>query len=176
MRILHLSRLNSTLHCNLQRIFVFLRDYTNLFPLTMSTPKNLAIVCRSPDGELTEYPPESVPFTCVASTVMLALGIMSCSQGRSALTQLAIDFDKTQSSTWYHGFREDATRPNELVGLFLKKIAARFPLVVVDHKITDPSLLGFHLRGEWDDDFNPREQAVNLNAGVRKPFTHCLSG
>ena len=142
----------------------------------MEQPPHLAIVHRYPAGQLAEYAPNSPIFAYVASTIKLAVNMLSCPQGCSALVRLALGFDASQSSTWYHGFSKDSARAKRLVDAFLSKITARFPLVVVDQKITDPRNLGFHPRGVWDGDFDPRDQAINLNAGVRELLPHPQTG
>ncbi|OJD10084.1 hypothetical protein ACJ73_09944 [Blastomyces percursus] len=60
--------------------------------------------------------------------------------------------------------QEDVTLALNLVNSFLDAVWNIFPLVCIDETIPTLDCLGYHPRGEWSGVFNPREQAVNINA------------
>jgi hypothetical protein len=47
-------------------------------------------------------------------------------------------------------------------------------MILVNDTLTNFGLLGYHPRGEWDgdyQDFNPRQQAINMNGPVSIAYT-----
>lgn len=66
-------------------------------------------------------------------------------------------------------FNGDLNRTHYQIYCFLVAVRQAFPLVCVDGAINTPDILAFHPRGEWAENFNPRDWAVNLNASVMLP-------
>ena len=134
----------------------------------MAQPTNFAIMHCSQGNQTSEYAQNTTEQTYVASSIKIALDMMSSPHSRSALIRLALEFDATQASAWYGNLNGDLSCANQLIDDYLAKITAHIPAVYVDDKITDPNDLAFHPRGSWSDSFDPRRQAVCINAQVRE--------
>ena len=116
---------------------------------------------------ITQLEPNSITFTYVASAAHMALRILENPTCRQRLAQLALklDTDRDLGSR----FRNDPALARSFVDLFLQKLRANFPMIVVNDTMSDPGLLGYHPRGDWDGgyhDFNARQQSVNINGHV----------
>jgi len=109
------------------------------------------------------YTAQDEEFGILASCINTARGMLSTTRASDQLIQLALRLDSLLDRPWYRG---RYTIP-ELVAAFLAKIMAVFPVVVVDDTIVNPDILGWHSRGNWEGDFNPSSQMVNLNGWVR---------
>lgn len=144
----------------------------------MSALANFVVLSRLSTGELRDNPPNSPEYTYVASAINIALSLLESEPGRSHLTELALTFDSTPiypasinaGSNRFHG-NHDLAR--SWVGVFLSKIRARFPPVILDHTMANLDMLGDHPRGHWEgsmDKFDPRTQMIYLNGPVCRPF------
>lgn len=132
----------------------------------MAQTRNFTILERNAQEQVREFEPGTIEYTYVASAVNIALSILSMPHARQCLADLAIEFDKTQREAWYPRLHGVIENPASLVDSFLTKVRDNTPMMVVDHTITHIDILAYHPRGQWDQEFIPRKQAVNLNARV----------
>lgn len=135
----------------------------------MAGVANFSILARplDPAAQMQDHAPNTIEYTFVASAINIALSILEHPAGRQHLTNLALAFDSVNN----HGrrFHADANLAKQQVDFFLTAIKAKFPIVVIDHQMTNVNLLGTHPRGEWrgsPNEFNPRDQMVMINGGV----------
>jgi len=118
---------------------------------------------------VTQLQPNTTEYTYVASAVSIALSILEHPVSRQCLRQLALDYDNDRGRT---RFRNDPVLARNFVDLFLAKIRANFPMIVINDTMINRGLLGYHPRGEWEgtyQSFNPRQQSVNVNGLVSFP-------
>ncbi|KAK2811322.1 hypothetical protein FQN50_002198 [Emmonsiellopsis sp. PD_5] len=131
----------------------------------MATFTNLAIVRRDLGGQLSEPSTDSDEYTFVATSIYLGLELLSTPHIRHCLALQALDYDKSlEQPGWYGALQEDVTLALDLVNSFLDAVWNIFPLLCIDETIPTLDCLGYHPRGEWSGVFNPRGQAVNINA------------
>src|SRR6266536_2006967 len=124
---------------------------------------NLVILHRRLNGTVTEHLPNSPEFTYTASAINLALELMSTQQVRRSMATLAIDVENQRDDTWprwYQSFNGSVAVAERFVDSFLVIVKGLFPMVVIDERITNPNLLGFHPRGSWDNQFVARNQSI----------------
>ena len=131
---------------------------------------NFTILTLPEDGLLAEDEPHSAQYRYVASAVNIALAMLESRQGRDALVDLTNELDAARPPSLgepvCHG---DSTAARTQVDLFLGKIRARFPPVVINHMMTDIDNLGVTMRAPWDgswEEFNPRVSMIYLNGAV----------
>ena len=133
----------------------------------MSEVANFAIFKRHADGHGSLLLPNSTEYTYIVSAINLAVELLSTSHGRHCMANLCIQLDDTvQEQVWYPRLNGNSSIAQQRVDKFLEAIRTAFPIVCVDETISTPDILACHPRGEWIGDFNPRQQAVNLNASV----------
>ena len=140
---------------------------------------NFAICRRLADGTFDQFEPNTSEYTFVASSISIALRMMTTSKVFKCLTDIAIQYDAAQTDTWYEKLDYDEYRASELVAAFLAKVQAQFPVIAIDYQIINKDFLGYHPRGEWNHrygEFEPRSQAVFLNGPVRlgEKEMHCF--
>ena len=66
----------------------------------------------------------------------------------------------------------------DLVEFFISKILERFPLVFIDHSLTNPDYLAWHFRRVWNEDlknFDTRKQALVINGLVSQKLLDLTS-
>ncbi|MBE3050295.1 hypothetical protein IMZ48_48920 [Candidatus Bathyarchaeota archaeon] len=102
--------------------------------------------------------------------------MLESQQGRDALTDLTIQLDSRRPATlggpMCHG---NHTEARAQVDIFLRKVRAQFPPVVINYTMTNIDNLGVTMRPPWDghlEDFNPKTSLMYLNGSVR---LSCLS-
>ncbi|KAK7570017.1 hypothetical protein IWX91DRAFT_390176 [Phyllosticta citricarpa] len=116
------------------------------------------------------YEPNEAAYTYVASAIAIAMKAFENEKLQYWLTKLAMEFDQNKRGG-QSIFDGDQARARETVVLFLHKVRNNFPKVVIDETITDPACLGTHTRApleESQEQFNPRECWISLNAQVTK--------
>jgi hypothetical protein len=131
---------------------------------------NFAILRRHINGTVTEYQPNTSEFSYTSSAVNLTLQLMSTPQVKRAMALLAIDVENQRTGNWpqwYSPFNNNLIAAERFVDSFLLLVMQRFPIVVIDERLTDPRMFGYHPRGEWNQQFDPRDQAIHINAQVR---------
>jgi hypothetical protein len=77
------------------------------------------------------------------------------------LIELALKFDSAPPGARRLGNNRNFAR--ESVLLFLRSIRAKFPTVIIDHRMTDMNNLGTYPRGRREGglpSFNPRQQMI----------------
>jgi len=117
-------------------------------------------------------PPNTLEYTYVTSAINIALAILETEQGRQALTRIALNIDRGRrpgvGGPRWHGPNANALARAQ-IDVFVQKLRDAFPLVVINHNMTDIDMLAYTPRGTWFGDladFNPREQAIQLNGSV----------
>jgi hypothetical protein len=142
------------------------------FPLVdMGGVANFAILTRhltssGPLPTLTDHAPNSEEYTYISSAISLAIRVMGTPQCQNAMTELAMSFDALRMhSTLFQGNYNNA---RQTVRGFVDVIAARFPIVCIDQRLTGSAVLGYHQRAPWNGQFNPRNQWVFINSTVRQ--------
>jgi hypothetical protein len=135
----------------------------------MSGIGNFSILMRSANpAPLREYEPNTSEYTFIASAISIALAILEDDIGRQHLTELALAFDTSRDGSNHFG--NDRTVARSWVDFFLTTVRSRFPVVIKDHQISNANILGTHPRGNWEGtlaQFNPRNQMILINGGVR---------
>jgi hypothetical protein len=123
-------------------------------------------------SDVTQYEPNTAVYTYVASAASIALSILEHPTCRQRLTDLALKLDNDRDTGTRFG--NNPSRARSCVDLFLAKIRAHFPMILINDTMTNPAALGYHPRGDWDGDyhaFNPRNQSINMNGQVSY---HCF--
>lgn len=131
---------------------------------------NFVILRRLIDGAITSYEPNTPEFTYTVSAINLALDLMSTNQVRGTIARLAIDVENQRTGNWpqwYQAFNNNVIAAERFVDTFLQIVRGLFPMVVVDERINNPNLFGYHPRGAWDNQFVARNQSIHINARVR---------
>ncbi|CAF9939239.1 hypothetical protein IMSHALPRED_001266 [Imshaugia aleurites] len=81
---------------------------------------------------------------------------------RSAFLSFIREFNRSQPK-WYHEASHGFESYEDVVDDFITTILAIFPVVYIDDSLDNPDRLGGHLRREWDFNFQPYNQSINLN-------------
>lgn len=133
-------------------------------------------------GPVNEKSPNSPEYTYVASAINIALAMLESEQGRDALVDLTVELDNIRPLTlggpYCHG---NVTTSRALDNIFLGKIRAAFPPVVINHTMTNIDVLGTTLSPPWNgspEDFNPKASMIYLNGSVvtsRLSLSHSLT-
>ncbi|GMG11759.1 unnamed protein product [Aspergillus oryzae] len=118
---------------------------------------------RSSDPSLgwEDNPPNTPVYTYVASAINIALSILESPHGRHYLTQLALIIDHEMDENSHFQGNKDIAK--HWVDVFLAKVRAQFPVVIVDFTMNNPNELGCHPRGGWMGhlkDFDPRSHMI----------------
>ncbi|RMZ37048.1 hypothetical protein CA14_006292 [Aspergillus flavus] len=121
---------------------------------------------RSSDPSLgwEDNPPNTPVYTYVASAINIALSILESPHGRHYLTQLALIIDHEMDENSHFQGNKDIAK--HWVDVFLAKVRAQFPVVIVDFTMNNPNELGCHPRGGWMGhlkDFDPRSHMICIN-------------
>ncbi|PGG96536.1 hypothetical protein AJ79_09554 [Helicocarpus griseus UAMH5409] len=131
----------------------------------MSATTNLAIIRRHGDYQFSEPPTTSADYSFVAASIYLSLELLHTPHVRQCLARQAVQYDQSlEQPGWYGRLQEDMTLSLNLVDSFLDAVSTTFPLVCIDETIPTIDWLADHPRGEWSGIFNPRAQAVCINA------------
>lgn len=133
--------------------------------VTNFTVTTRALDPRAPPPEL---PPNSPEYTYVVSAVNMALYMLETPLAKQHLVQLALSFDPTDRGQNHFGGNQNLAR--QAVNDFLRMIRSQFPVIMIDHQLTNKDIPGYHPRGEWQgrlSNFNPRDQMIVLNKSVR---------
>lgn len=142
----------------------------------ISTARSMASIAnfvvftrRSSDPSLgwEDNPPNTPVYTYVASAINIALSILESPHGRHYLTQLALIIDHEMDENSHFQGNKDIAK--HWVDVFLAKVRAQFPVVIVDFTMNNPNELGCHPRGGWMGhlkDFDPRSHMICINGQV----------
>lgn len=127
---------------------------------------DLNIFRRLLDGTLVKLELWDADCTYIATCVELGTNFLSTAKVRQGLIELTLKLDRAQSHPWYGKLNGDRKRAENAVNVFLGKVYERFPMVIMDERINDLNNLGYHLRGEWEVNFDAGKQSLHLNASV----------
>jgi hypothetical protein len=122
------------------------------------------------DGPVIMKPPNSPEYTYVASAINIALSILASEQARGSLMELTTRLDAARPHTL--GGPMSYGNPAEvgtILDVFLRKVHAQFPPVVINHTMENIDILGTTLSPPWDgnpEDFEPRRSMIYLNGSV----------
>jgi hypothetical protein len=149
---------------SLSRVRIRSKEYSQYRSFFMPNITNYAVVVRRPNGEVETRHPALLAFSYIASSITITLGMLSTPMAQHALTVFALELD---SFLPQHASRHlDRARPREFVSLFLSKLNARFPVVVIDEQLAEGGSLGFVQRNGPELDFDTRHQYIHVNATV----------
>ncbi|KAL4902144.1 hypothetical protein BDW74DRAFT_180992 [Aspergillus multicolor] len=108
------------------------------------------------------YTPNDMHYTCAKNSISAALDILRHPITRRIMTQMALTYDN--HSTRFNRFGGNEFLAAHAVELFLDKISANSPLVIIDREFTHPKCFAYHNRD--DIAFN----AAKFKAFVRAAY------
>ena len=111
------------------------------------------------------YPCDGGVVTCVNASANICRGMLRNMKIRSAFLSFIREFNRSQPK-WYHEASHGFESYEDVVDSFITTILAIFPVVYIDDSLDNPDRLGGHLRREWDVDFQPYDQSIDLNGSV----------
>lgn len=132
---------------------------------------NFSIVIGGRDDYFRSCRPYEPEFMHLASSIAITLRMLSNPTVRRALEDLAMQFDATQTYSWYGKINYVRAQATQLVNAFLGKLYEEFPLVIIDETMDDsrtPGCLAFIQAQGWHGSFKPRDQTIWVNAMVCK--------
>lgn len=103
--------------------------------------------------------------TYVASSISICREMLKDPRVKTAFKELAVKFKPT-SEAWYKDMPED-----KVVEIFIDKIMKHFPIVFVDHSLTNPDYRAVHWRRtgtKYGTDFDTRKQSIVINGVVSR--------
>ena len=103
--------------------------------------------------------------TYVASSIAICREMLKNPRVKTAFKELAVNLDPT-SKAWNKDLPKD-----EVVKIFIDKIMERFPIVFVDHSLTNVGYRAVHWRratGVYGTSFDPRQQSIVINGVVSR--------
>ncbi|KAK2799078.1 hypothetical protein FQN50_008584 [Emmonsiellopsis sp. PD_5] len=127
---------------------------------------NFIVVFRPPDNApMYKVEVNTSQYTFVAAAAALATKMLQTSQGIDAMTELALELAGTVAMR--KPIQDSPMLARQAVQLFVDKISAKFPGIVIDSSINTVQMLGFHVGIVWYgglEDFDPRRHMIHINA------------
>lgn len=133
---------------------------------TMPSHANFVVAVCKPDGRWESRERDATAYTYIRTPINIALGMLSTRRAQQALTCLALELDTTILPLNLPIRHMDHNCAANGVRLFLEKLYDRFPVVVVNESLADGCALGYHERLGPDNDFDPRNHSIHVNAAV----------
>ena len=141
----------------------------------MASSQTIAIYDIDDFGVKHRLSSHSAIATHVSACLRIAIGILNSRKGMNALAELALQLDDTLDDRWYRRIDGYPHRAKRLIDKFLDVIEDRFPYIYLEPAMTDLGNLAKCWRIQWEGDFNPRKQIIQLHEQVRcsSMFTNC---